>query len=76
MGDVAEQFGRIMDKQVAFQGQEDDTALLGNGGLGYRLFGQPRVELEQLIEWSADWVMRNGESLNKPTHFEVTDGRF
>ena len=76
VGDVAEQFGRIMDKQVAFQGQEDDTALLGNGGLGYRLFGQPRVELEQLIEWSADWVMRNGESLNKPTHFEVTDGRF
>lgn len=74
--DVAEQFGSIMKKRVSFQGEEDDKALLGDGQLGYRLFGRPQVELEQLIEWSADWVMRDGESLNKPTHFEVTDGKF
>jgi hypothetical protein len=31
---------------------------------------------EQLIECIADWVKRGGESLGKPTHFEVRDGRF
>ena len=74
--DVAGQFGSIMKKTPAFQGREDDTALLGNGDLGYGLFGRPCVELAQLIEWSADWVMRDGASLNKPTHFEVTNGKF
>jgi hypothetical protein len=32
--------------------------------------------VQQMIHWIADWVMRNGESLNKPTHFEVRDGKF
>jgi len=40
------------------------------------LFGPPGVSGEQLIEWVADWAKRGGESLGKPTHFEVRDGRY
>jgi hypothetical protein len=29
-----------------------------------------------MIGWIADWVRRGGETLDKPTHFEVRDGRF
>jgi hypothetical protein len=29
-----------------------------------------------MISWIADWISRGGETLGKPTHFEVRDGRF
>jgi hypothetical protein len=38
--------------------------------------GEPEVSLERLKTWVAHWVRTGGASLNKPTHFEVTDGRF
>ena len=36
----------------------------------------PRVNAEQMIAWIADWLARGGETLGKPTHFEVRDGKF
>jgi hypothetical protein len=38
--------------------------------------GAPAVTAEQLMEMVAVWVEAGGASLNKPTHFEVADGRF
>jgi len=73
---VAEDFGRLMGKAVSLTGEEQSDALLGDGRLGYRLFGHPRVSVEQMVRWIADWVMSGGESLGKPTHFEVRDGKF
>jgi hypothetical protein len=34
------------------------------------------VSLDRLKRWVARWVEIGGASLNKPTHFEVADGRF
>lgn len=73
---VAEQFGELMGKKVTLEGTESPDALLSNGQLGYRLFGHPQVSVQQMVRWIADWVMRGGESLGKPTHFESRDGRF
>jgi len=73
---AAEQFSKLMDKPVTFSGVESPDALLSNGRLGHTLFGYPEVGLEQMMVWVADWVMRGGESLGKPTHFESRDGRF
>jgi nucleoside-diphosphate-sugar epimerase len=73
---LAEQFGALMGKTPVFEGEETASALLSNGQLGHRLFGYPRVSAQQLIHWTADWVMRGGASLDKPTHFEVRDGQF
>jgi hypothetical protein len=73
---VAEEFGRLFQKRVAFTGTEAADALLSNGQLGFRLCGEPRVIAQQMIEWIAGWVRRGGESLNKPTHFEVRDGTY
>jgi hypothetical protein len=29
-----------------------------------------------MIRWTAAWVQRGGESLGKPTHFQVRSGKF
>jgi nucleoside-diphosphate-sugar epimerase len=73
---VAERFGAIFGVQPHFVGNEAPTALLNNAAKAQRLFGYPRVSLDQLIEWTASWVNQGGAMLNKPTHFEARDGRF
>jgi len=74
--EVSETMGRILDVAPKFLGSEQETACLGNAAMSHRLFGPPRVNAGQLIEWVADWVRRGGEYLDKPTHFEVRDGRY
>ena len=74
--EVCERFGRLMNKPVAFVGNEAPDALLSDGRHGYELLGRPAVSAQQLIEWTADWVQRGGESHGKPTHFESRDGKF
>jgi len=73
---VAEDFAEIFTKPAIFQGAEAEDAYLSNGQLGYRLFGYPRVGVQQLVQWVADWVRRGGATLDRPTHFEVRDGKF
>lgn len=73
---AAEQFGRLMKKPVRIAGEESTDALLSNAQRAFRLFGYPRITTGQLIHWITDWVKRGGESLGKPTHFEVRDGKF
>lgn len=73
---VCEQFGKLMNKKPRFAGDESPTALINNGQKGHRLFGTPQVSVETLIRWTADWVARGGESLDKPTHFETRSGKF
>jgi nucleoside-diphosphate-sugar epimerase len=73
---VAEELGRLLARPVTFEGTESADAFLSNGQLGHRLFGYPRVPAGLMIRWIADWIGRQGETLGKPTHFEVRDGRF
>lgn len=73
---VCEELAARMGKQVQFKGSEATNALLSNGQLGHRIYGYPRVSAQQLIQWTADWVKRGGESHGKPTHFETRDGKF
>jgi hypothetical protein len=65
-----------MNKPVQFVGTEAPDALLSNGQLGHHLFGYPRIGAQQMIQWVADWSMRGGADLGKPTHFETRDGKF
>ena len=73
---VCEQFGAMMGRQVNLTGSESHDALLSDAGRAFGLFGRPKVGLDQLIAWTAAWVMGGGKSLSKPTHFEVRDGKF
>lgn len=73
---VAMQFAELMGKEITITGCEAPDGILSNGQLGHKLFGYPRVGVRQMVEWIAAWVMRGGESLGKPTHFEARDGKF
>jgi nucleoside-diphosphate-sugar epimerase len=73
---VAEEFGAKLGKPVRFEGTESNDALLSNASKSYELFGRPRIGSQQMIDWIADWVKRNGTTLAKPTHFENRAGNF
>ncbi len=73
---LAGRFGVLFNKPPRFEGEEAETALLSNASRCHRLFGYPRVCLEQMIEWVAEWVRIGGTTLRKPTHFEARDGKF
>lgn len=73
---VCEQLAKHMGKAVHFIGAESGNALLNNAQLAHQLFGFPRISAEQMIRWTADWVMRGQPSLGKPTHFESRSGKF
>lgn len=73
---AAEFFAAAFNRQPVFRGEEGQRALLSNASLCHELLGRPHVSIEQLMRWVAHWVEVGGESLNKPTKFEVADGRF
>jgi nucleoside-diphosphate-sugar epimerase len=73
---LAHLFGEIFGVEPEFTGFETDTALLSNASRAQQLFGYPTVALRQLVEWTAAWIEQGGATLNKPTSFEVRDGRF
>lgn len=73
---LATRFGELFGITPIFQGREADTALLSDARLCCELFGRPNVSLEQMIAWIAHWVAIGGATLQKPTHFEVRDGKF
>ena len=74
--DVANQFGKRFGVEPVFSGQESGEALLSNAANAETLFGKATVSPDQLIDWVAHWITHNGALLNKPTHFEVQDGKF
>jgi nucleoside-diphosphate-sugar epimerase len=73
---LAEEFGRLLDKPVRFSGTEAETALLSNTGELARRLGTPATPVADMVRWTADWLRRGGSVLGKPTGFAVRDGRF
>ncbi|MCA9245998.1 MAG: NAD-dependent epimerase/dehydratase family protein [Planctomycetales bacterium] len=74
--DVADQFADRFGVSTRVVGQESETALLNDGSYGRERYGQPRVGVGQLIDWTADWLLRGRATLGKPTHFDVRSGDF
>lgn len=74
--DLASRFGALLDRPVQFVGEEAPTAWVWNADQSYEWFGPPTLSLDDMLHATADWVKRGGETLNKPTHFEVRDGQF
>ncbi|HWO76621.1 MAG TPA: NAD-dependent epimerase/dehydratase family protein [Bacillus sp. (in: firmicutes)] len=73
---LAEQFGKRFGKQPQFVNDEDDFALLNNASRAHQLFGYPKVSVQQMIHMIAEWVMNDGATHNKPTHFQEREGVF
>jgi nucleoside-diphosphate-sugar epimerase len=74
--DLAERFGEQFGIEPVFEGREGETALLNDASLCHRLLGAPSTSVEEMIEMVADWIREGNPTLDKPTHFEVRDGKF
>ena len=74
--ELALAFAERLGVRPVFTGHEAETAWLVDCSEAFRLFGQPKVELDRMIDWTADWVQRGGSSLGKPTHYEARDGKY
>jgi nucleoside-diphosphate-sugar epimerase len=73
---IAERFGEHFGVQPLWQGVEAPNALISNASKVQQLFGYPSVSPNDIIDWTADWIARGGPTLNKPTHFQMRDGKF
>jgi nucleoside-diphosphate-sugar epimerase len=73
---LAEELGRRLGRAPVFTGSEAEAGWVSNAARMVAELGPPRVPLEAMIGWTADWLQRGGASLGKPTHYEVRDGRF
>jgi NAD dependent epimerase/dehydratase family enzyme len=73
---LAEAVGHLLGKPVTTTGVESETAWLSDASRAHHLFGRPRVPEETLLHWVAGWLAGGGETLGKPTRFEVRDGKF
>ena len=73
---VAADFGKLLGRTPKFKGKPAPTGWINNAGRMIQEFGPPSVPLPKMIEWTADWLGRDMATLNKPTHYEVRDGRY
>jgi len=73
---IAERFGELLGVPASFVGLEESTALLSNASKAHQRFGYPQVALGTLLEWTAEWVLADGATHGKATHFQQRDGRF
>jgi nucleoside-diphosphate-sugar epimerase len=69
-------FAGLFERKAVFQNAEAELTLTSNATLCHQLLGYPEIALGELIAWVAQWIRQGGASLNKPTRFEVIDGRF
>lgn len=69
-------FAARFRRNAMFEGTETGTALLSNASICHSRLGPPSVKLDQLMEWVAHWIEIGGALLNKPTHFEVKNGKY
>jgi len=74
--ETAEWFGSAFGRPPRFVNSEGPVALLSDSSRCRALLGEPAVPLSLLRQWVAHWVRVGGSSLGKPTHFEVTNGRY
>jgi nucleoside-diphosphate-sugar epimerase len=73
---LAGEFGKLLGKAPKLTGREGANGWLNDARRMITEFGPPTVPLSQMIEWTADWLARDMTTLNKPTHYEVRDGKY
>lgn len=74
--EVAEFFSQRFGVRPIFKGEPSGEALLNNAGACHEWLGPPQVSAEQLMDAVARWLQEGGRTLDKPTKFDVTNGKF
>ena len=73
---LAEQIGKTLDREPKFVSREAPSALLSDASYAFSTFGLPKTTLEQMVAMIAKWVTAGKKTLNKPTKYDIRDGKF
>ncbi len=73
---LAEQIGRELNTKPRFVSQKAQTALLSNASCCFGNFGYPQTPLEDMVSLIAKWVASGKTVLNKPTKYDMRNGKF
>jgi nucleoside-diphosphate-sugar epimerase len=76
VADVCRRLAAALGTEAKLVGSESDDAFLSDATVMHDRYGQPSVDVNQLIDWTADWIHREMPVLGKPTKFNVRDGAF
>jgi nucleoside-diphosphate-sugar epimerase len=74
--ELAQRFANKFGCNVSCSGSESETAWLSNPSLSHQMLGPPRVGVDQMIAWIAEWLQHGGTTWDKPTHFQTRDGNY
>jgi hypothetical protein len=74
--DLADSFSRRFDRAATFTGEENEVCWLANARRSMDLFGPVTVSVDQMIDWTAEYLRQGGDLLGKPTHFDSRSGTF
>jgi uncharacterized protein YbjT (DUF2867 family) len=73
---LARRFGELLGRTPVFAGAEAPDALLSDAQQAFALMGYPRVPVGKVVEWVTAWIVAGGAVHDKPTKFQVRNGRF
>jgi nucleoside-diphosphate-sugar epimerase len=74
--DVAEEIARHAGKKCKFVGVESEEALLSNASHIWERIPTILTPISQVIAWTVGWLTSKGPTYDKPTHFQVQDGKY
>lgn len=74
--ELATTAGNALGVAPLFTGEESAVALLNDASRCHELFGLPSLSARELMTWQLDWIKAGGVLWDKPTKFQVRDGKF
>ena len=74
--EIAERIGAIADMLPVYTGTPREDALIANIDRLSERLPYTAMPLDLLCDWAVRWIRDGGRLLNKPTKFEVRDGRY
>lgn len=73
---LAGQIAGMLEREPKFVSQEAQSALLSDASYCFRKFGYPQTTLEQMVSIIVKWVASGKKMLNKPTKYDIRNGKF
>ena len=73
---LAEQIAEVLDKEPKFVSQEAETALLSDASRCIGALGRPQTSLDEMVSMIVQWVVSGKKTLNKPTKYDLRNGKF
>ncbi|MBN2272237.1 MAG: NAD(P)-dependent oxidoreductase [Sedimentisphaerales bacterium] len=73
---LAGKIAELLGKEPKFVSQEARSALLSDASRCTSLFGTPQMTLDRMVSTIVEWVKSGKETLNKPTKYDIRNGKF